>query len=82
VHSNFRGKHYYLRLPLRSINRRHVVVHKTLAEAEDGGYMSGSDAERLSVVWDLTRDAWLFFRKEDAERRLQRHVGVLARREG
>lgn len=67
---------------MRSVNRRQVVIHKSLAAADDGGYMPGTDAERLSAVWDLTRDAWAFFRKEDAERRLQRHVAVLARREG
>ena len=67
---------------MSSVDRRQVVIHRSLAAGDDGGYMPGSDAERLAAVWELTREAWAFFRKEDAERRLQRHVAVFARREG
>jgi hypothetical protein len=67
---------------LGSVNRNVVVLHKSLADAEDHGYMAGSEADRLLAVWELTKEAWAFFAQEDAERRLQRHVAVLSRREG
>ena len=35
--------------------------------------------QRLSMVWPLTRDAWAFKDGEDAEPRLQRHVGRVLR---
>lgn len=64
---------------MRSVDRSLVRVYRSHAEADDGGYMPGTPAERLAQVWELTREAWAFFRKEDAERRLQRHVAVLIR---
>ena len=44
---------------------------------EDAGY--ATPAQRLSMVWPLTRDAWAFKDGEDAESRLQRHVGRVLR---
>jgi hypothetical protein len=67
---------------MNPVNRKQVAVHKSFADADDSGYMPGSEAERLAAVWELTRDVWAFFGKENAERRLQRHVAVLTRREG
>lgn len=66
----------------RSLNRQHVTLHRSPAEADDGGYMAGTAEERILQVWELTREAWAFFRDTDAERRLQRHVAVLIRGEG
>ena len=51
------------------------------AEADDGGYMPGTPEERLSQAWELTKDAWAFFRGADGKRRLQRHAAVLIRGE-
>jgi hypothetical protein len=59
---------------MRSLNRHQVRVYRSHAEADDGGYMPGTPEARLSQVWELTKDAWAFFRGADAERRLQRHV--------
>jgi hypothetical protein len=64
---------------MRSLDRRQVRVYRSHAEADDGGYMPGTPEERLSQVWELTKDAWAFFRGADAERRLQRHAAVLIR---
>jgi hypothetical protein len=47
--------------------------------ADDGGYMPGTAAERLSQVWELTREVWFFFRGTDAEQRRQRDFAVLIR---
>ena len=65
---------------MRSLDRHQVRVYRSHAEADDGGYMPGTPEERLSQVWELTKDAWAFFRGADAERRLQRHAAVLIRR--
>lgn len=63
-----------------SLDRQHVRIHRSHETADDGGYMPGSPAERLSLVWELTQDAWAFFKGGDAEQRLQRDVAVLIRR--
>lgn len=63
------------------LERRTVRLFRSHQEAEDGGFMPGSAAERLAQVWELTRDAWLFLDPSfDAEQRLQRDVAVLVRR--
>jgi hypothetical protein len=41
--------------------------------------MPGGPEERLSQVWDLTQEVWLFFQGINAEQRLQRDVAVLVR---
>jgi hypothetical protein len=64
------------------LNRWQVSLHRSNAEADDGGYMSGTAEERLLEVWELTRDVWAFCREGNAERRLQRDVAVLVRGEG
>jgi hypothetical protein len=64
-----------------SSERRTVKLFRSYHEADDDGFMPGTPAERLSQVWELTRDAWLFFDPAfDAEQRLQRDVAVLVRR--
>ena len=63
------------------LDRNFVRVYRSHAAADDGGYMPGTAEDRLSEVWELTREAWVFFRGTDAEQRLQRDVGVLIRRE-
>jgi hypothetical protein len=64
------------------LNRQHIRIYRSHAAADDGGYMPGSPEERLSQVWDLTREVWLFCQGIDAEQRLQRDVGVLIRGKG
>jgi hypothetical protein len=75
---NMEASHVDTAMPL---DRSFVRVYQSHAAAEDGGYMPGTAAERLSQVWELTREVWFFFRGTDAEQRLQRNVGVLTRRE-
>ena len=62
------------------LDRNVVRVYRSHAAADDGGYMPGTAEERLSQVWDLTREVWFFCREMDAEQRLQRDVAVLIRR--
>jgi hypothetical protein len=70
------------RLELRSaLEGRTVTLFRSHYEADDGGFMPGSADERLAQVWELARDAWLFFDPTlDAEQRLERDVAVLVRR--
>lgn len=42
----------------------------------------GTPAERIALVWPLTREVSSLSKRHDAERRLQRHVAGLGRREG
>jgi hypothetical protein len=63
------------------LDRSFVRMYPSHAAADDGGYMPGTAAERLSQVWELTREVWVFFRGTDAEQRLQRDVAVLTRGE-
>ena len=51
-------------------------------EPLDDGYIEADRAELLAMVWDITKDAWVFVRGSDVERRLQRDVGNLVRRGG
>jgi len=64
-----------------SLERRTGRLFRSHQEADDGGFMPGTPAERLAQVWELTRDAWLFLDPTfDAEQRLQRDIAVLVRR--
>ena len=64
---------------MSSLDRKHVGIYRSLAEADDGGYMPGSPEERVSQVWELTKEAWSVFQGAHAESRLQRDVAVLIR---
>jgi len=44
-------------------------------------YVPGKPEERLQLVWPLTQEIVSLSTKYDAERRLQRHVTFLGRRE-
>ncbi len=42
----------------------------------------GTPAERIGLVWPLTREVASLSKRYDVERRLQRHVTSVGRREG
>lgn len=60
---------------------RHIITKKYYKDYDDG-YVEGSQAERISMVWEITRDVWSFTGKGDAERRLQRDVANIIRPKG
>ncbi len=61
------------------LNRQ--IVNKLLLEEErDTGYVQADMAELISMMWEITRDAWSFVKDQDAEQRLQRDVTALIRR--
>lgn len=63
------------------MNRKHTVIRK-MAEVRNDNYVAGTPEERIYLVWPLTKEITSLSAKHDAERRLQRHVTVLIRREG
>jgi hypothetical protein len=69
-------KRYY-----EKMNRKHTAINRML-DRRNNDYVSGSPAYRLSMVWPLTHEVVSFSKRYDAERRLQRHVASLGRREG
>jgi len=48
---------------------------------EDDDFVDASPAERLSMMWELTAEIWSLRGQDCAQRRLQRHVASLVRKE-
>lgn len=63
------------------MNRKHTVIRK-MTEVRNDNYVAGTPEERIYLVWPLTKEIASLSANHDAERRLQRHVTVLIRREG
>ena len=59
---------------------RSRVKIKKLTE-DDDNYVDLSFQDRLSIMWEITREVWSL-RGEDAERRLQRNVAHLVKKQG
>ena len=62
------------------MNREHTVIGRMVDQSNDD-YVPGTPEERIRFVWVLTREILSLSPKHDAERRLQRHVTCLTRRE-
>jgi hypothetical protein len=56
------------------VDRRKCVLKKL--DEEDSGYVDAEPADRISMVWELTKQAWAFA-GINAEQRLQRNVAKL-----
>ena len=63
------------------MNKRHTIKRK-MTDHRNDDYVPGTPEERIHLVWPLTREIVSLSVKHDAERRLQRHVTRLVRREG
>ncbi len=61
------------------VDRKKCVLKKL--QDEDNGYVDADPAERISMVWELTKQAYAFA-GIDAEQRLQRNVAKLIRQQG
>jgi len=57
------------------VNRKQTVLKKITKEEDS--YVDASPAERVSFIWDLTKEIWSLKDKNSAERRLQRHIAKL-----
>ena len=58
------------------------TVTRRMANTRRDDIVPGTPAERISLVWPLTREVASLSNRHDVERRLQRHVASLGRREG
>ena len=58
---------------------RDIVTLKKLSDKDDG-FVDASPQERISMVWELTKEAWYFKDRENVEQRLQRDVAKLIRK--
>jgi len=62
-------------------NKQIMVRKRNLKEAEtDNFLMETTEAERVSMVWEITKDVWVFLGERNAESRLPRHVVTVERR--
>ena len=63
------------------MDRTHTVTLR-MADARTNEIVSGTPAERIGLVWPLTREVASLSKRHNVERRLQRHVAGIGRREG
>jgi len=64
-----------------NMNREHTAIYR-MKDNRNVDYVSGTPEERILLVWMLTKEIASLSIKHDVERRLQRHVTCLVRREG
>jgi hypothetical protein len=60
------------------MNRR-LIRRSTIAE-DDDGYVEADMPALISMVWEITKDAWSFVKEQNVEHRLQRNVATIIRR--
>ena len=65
----------------RTMNRGETTLYRTMDPPNDD-FVPGTPEDRIGLVWTLTREIAFLSVKHDAERRLQRDVTRLVRREG
>ena len=63
------------------MDRKHTAIYR-MSDLRNDDFVPGTPAARINLVWLLTREIASLSKKHDAERRLQRHVTRLIRREG
>jgi hypothetical protein len=63
------------------MNRKHTAKF-CITDHRNDDYVPGTAEDRISLIWPLTLEIVSLSVKHDAERRLQRHVTSLIRREG
>jgi hypothetical protein len=62
-------------------NKRIITVIRQKEEKDKSQKNTSTAAERFSMMWQLTLDAWAFKGESLAESRLQRHFVRVLRRE-
>jgi hypothetical protein len=71
---------YFQKVVKVKMNRKIVKRLSRNVKDDDDGYIKGNKAELLSMMWEITKDAWSFIRSQDAEQRLQRDVATFTGR--
>lgn len=61
------------------LNRK-KVKKVNMNEDMDNGYVLAARSELISMMWEITKDAWSFVRGQNVKRRLQRDVASFTRR--
>ena len=64
-----------------NMNRK-IVKKINMSEEADDGHVQAEKSELISMIWEITKDNWAFVRGQDAERRLQRDVTNLVKKQG
>jgi hypothetical protein len=64
-----------------NMDRKRTVIYK-MTDNQNADYVPGTPEDRILLVWPLTKEIASLSVKHDVERRLQRHVTRLIRREG
>jgi len=65
-----------------SHHRRIIQIHSLHDRRSDHDSQPPTAAERVAIMWQLTRDAWAFQGTPIDESRLQRHLVRVLRRAG
>ncbi len=63
-----------------NMDRKHTAIYR-MTDNRDVDYVTGSAKDRILLVWPLTKEIASLSIKHDVERRLQRHITRLVRRE-
>ncbi len=65
---------------MNRVNRK-VTSRKKLADHDDDTFVPGTMEQRIAMAWPLTREIASLSPLHDVERRLQRHITRIHRRE-
>ena len=57
-----------------------IIQQSACSNYADSAYVSGTEEERLSMVWPITCEAASLSKKYDVEQRLQRHIINIVRK--
>ena len=60
------------------MDRKHTAIFR-MSDRRNDDFVPGTPADRISLVWPLTREIASLSKRHDAERRLQRHITRLVR---
>ena len=63
-----------------NMDRKHTAIYR-MTDNRNVDYVAGSAEARILLVWPLTKEITSLSKNYDAERRLQRHITSIFRRE-
>ena len=61
---------------------RSKTILRNMPDTRSNEAVAGTPADRIGLVWPLTREVTSLSKRHNAERRLQRNVTRVVRREG
>ena len=51
-------------------------------DEEEDCYVDASPGERISIIWEITSENWSLKDRKNVERRLQRNITTLIKKQG